>query len=168
MKITRLMLMVIAAAAGTSAQATADGGSPPDVLILSQRWSEETFLPGWDSSPSSSLPPGATDAGQIIRETSSREPTKLFLYRIKFRNTGARDMLAINWDYVFIDAGTSEEASRHQFQVTERVRPGGAKTLTGASATAPAKVVSAAALEKDRRRPFIERVVINCVAYSDG
>ena len=76
MRVAGLMLMIIAAAAGTSAQTTADGGSPPDVLILSQRWSEDTFLPGWDSSPSSSLPPGTTDARQIIRETSSREPDR--------------------------------------------------------------------------------------------
>ena len=168
MKITGLMLIILAAAASTSAQAMAEGGLPPDILILSQKWSEDTFLPGWDRSPSSSLPPGTTDPRQIIDETSSRQPTKIFLYRIKVRNTGTRDVLAISWDYVFIDAGTNEEASRHQFLVTAKVRPGGAKTLTGASASAPSKVVSVAALGKERLHPFSERVVINCIAYSDG
>ena len=168
MKITGLILMIIAAAAGTSAQATADVGLPPDILLLSQKWSENSFLPGWDRSPSSSLPPGTTDPREIIRETSDRQPTKLFLYKIKVRNTGTRGVLAINWDYVFIDVGTDREASRHQFLVTAKVRPGGEKTLTGASASGPPKVVSVGALEKDRRRPFIERVVINCIAYSDG
>jgi hypothetical protein len=181
MRVTGLILMIIAAAAGTSAQTTADGGLPPDVLILTQKWSGTTFLPDWDRSPysslkrgtpdpqqNSSLTPGTTDPRQISRETSSREPTKLFLYRIKVRNTGTRDVLAISWDYVFIDAGTNEESARHQFLVTEKVRPSGEKTLTGVSASAPSKVVSAGALEKDGRRPFIERVVINCLAYSDG
>jgi hypothetical protein len=168
MKVTGLILVSIAAAVGTPAQATADGGPPPDVLVLSQEWSETAFLPDWDRAPNSSLPPGTTDPAQIIRETSSLRPAKLFQYTIKVRNTGTRDVLAIHWDYVFIDAGTNGEASRHQFLVTEKVRPGGEKTLTGASASAPSKVVSAGALGKDGRRPFIERVVINCIAYSDG
>ena len=168
MRVTGLLLVVIAAAAGAFAQTTADGGLPPDLLILSRKWSRATFLPGWDRSPFSSITRGTTDPRQIIPETISREPTKLFRYQLKVRNNGARDVLAINWDYVFIDAGTNREAGRHQFLVTIKVRPGAEKTLTGVSASGPSKVVSAGALEKDERRPFIERVVINCIAYSDG
>ena len=83
-------------------------------------------------------------------------------------NTGSRTIKLVDWDYVFLDPGTSEVVARHQFTSEETIKPGKSKEVSVLYLTPPVKTVSAGMLTKKEPMPFTEQVVIARIEFSDG
>ena len=175
MKCLGICLLILAAVAATPPQEQASDQAPPGLIIVKQTWGKETSLRDWDSSPYSAAPrrgarPGRVGQRPLDPDSISNQrwpvPAEYYVYKARVKNTGGTEIQAVRWEYVFVDAGTQEEVGRHQFYSTDKIRPGKEVTLVGASASAPAKVVSAEALSKDAQAPFVGRVIVKCIAYS--
>jgi hypothetical protein len=91
-----------------------------------------------------------------------------YVYRVKLRNDGKKAISAVDWEYQFLDPDTGQELAHHRFETLGGVKPGKSRTLESASVAPPAKVVSAGALGRGGKAKYKERVVVRCVAYSDG
>lgn len=111
---------------------------------------------------------GASDQADAKPASGGRGGGDDYVYRLRVRNDGARRVESVDWEYLFFDAETKKEVGRHRFVSQRRAKPGETFTLDATSAAPPARVVSAAVLDRKRARPFAERVVVRCVAYSDG
>lgn len=191
-----LLTSAAASSAQNGVQNASSETAPTDVLILRKSWHNDFRLRGLEDSGFSAsnrkLEAGAPTQQQkaaTIRSASSpplRGPgtskspidaptakskswhaAEQYIYRLKIKNTGAKKITALEWEYIFTDPVTGEELDSHRFQSFARIKPDGSSTLEGASAAPPTKIVTVEGLEKDARHPFEERVVIRCIAYSD-
>jgi len=95
-------------------------------------------------------------------------PRDGYRYKVSLKNTGAKTIKVIDWDYVFLDPETKNEIARHQFTSEEKIHPGKNKQLEVFILSPPTKTVSAKALDKKERTFFDERVEVARIEYSDG
>ena len=105
---------------------------------------------------------------QIIKARPPNPPRYAFSYRLSIRNTGAKAIREIDWDYVFFDAATGQELGRREFTAVEKIAPGKSKELTFLVPTPPANRISAHSLGKNERDGLREEVVLLRVLYVDG
>lgn len=91
-----------------------------------------------------------------------------YTYQVQIKNAGEATIEAVDWEYLFVDGLTGGEMARHRFQSFRRAKPGKSLTLSGTSAAPPTRVVSAATAQSGKSNLFEERIVVRCVAYSDG
>jgi hypothetical protein len=101
---------------------------------------------------------GAQTAGSTAGE---------YAYNLRVRNEATRRVEAVEWEYIFFDPETGKGLGRHRFRNFRRAKPGETFTLTSVSAAPPTRVVSAASYGR-KGKPYVERVVVRCVVYSDG
>ena len=106
---------------------------------------------------------------QVIKAQQQPPPPRYaFLYKATFRNDGAKAVLEIDWDYVFLDATTHEVLGRREFTGVEKIAPGKAKELAFFVRTPPTQKISAQSLDKRERDGLSEQVVVVRVLYEDG
>jgi hypothetical protein len=108
------------------------------------------------------------DAAISARLRRKAPPGYAYRYKVSVKNTGAKTIKAIDWDYIFFEPNTQNEIGRHQFTSEEKIRPGKNGTLEMFIASPPTMIISAEALSKAKARPFDERVVLIRIEYSDG
>lgn len=89
-----------------------------------------------------------------------------FAYRIKVKNTSAKIVEIVFWEYQFQETGNPSVLARRQFLCGVSIRPDKDKELDGFSLSGPSDVVSVDALADKSR--FKENVLINRIEYSDG
>jgi len=94
------------------------------------------------------------------------EPRDGFAYRIKVKNSAAKVVEIIFWEYQFTEAENAKTLARRQFLCGVSLRPDKEKDLEGFSLSGPSDVVSVSALADKSR--FKENAVINRIEYSDG
>ena len=94
------------------------------------------------------------------------EPRDGFAYRIKVKNTAAKVVEIVFWEYQFNEPETPNVVARRQFLCGVSIRPDKEKELEGFSLSGPSDVVSVGALADKSR--FKENVLINRIEYSDG
>lgn len=110
-----------------------------------------------------------TDAAIIQAERQKKGPPRYtFLYRTSLKNTSAKTIREVDWDYIFRDALTGEELGRRQFTSVETIGPGKSKELSFMLSTPPTQRISVFALDKKEKLGFGEQVVIVRIQYSDG
>jgi hypothetical protein len=132
--------------------------NPPNVQILSQKWSRIAIVQDSDEPDFNVIPaPSRTPAPNQPR---TLKVTRYF-YEAKVRNIGDKIIRAMRWDYVFTDPDTREEIDRRRFYSTVTIQPNHEKRLEGYTRSAPLSLVSA----QDRVN---ERVIIECITLSDG
>ena len=90
-----------------------------------------------------------------------------YVYEVKVENTGTKEILQIDWQYVFHEPGTQRETSRRQFTSSTIISPGQKKKLVGRSGLPPA-VVSVKQSGKKLRDQYSERIEIDRIKYADG
>lgn len=90
-----------------------------------------------------------------------------YVYEIKVSNTGAKEILEIDWQYVFLEPDTLREVSRRRFTSKANIRSGQKKKLVGRSGLPPA-VVSAKQSDKKLQDQYSERIEIDRIKYADG
>lgn len=108
------------------------------------------------------------DDANIERMRQKAPPRYVFMYKASVKNTGAKTIKTIDWDYVFYEPGTEHEVERRQFTSDEKIAPGKTKGLEVLVSTPPTRTVSVYALGKDEQRSVQGRVVIVRVEYADG
>jgi hypothetical protein len=164
MKILNILLIALAAATCAYAQTSSNGQSQQGILILKYNWDE------YRRPRSLNLFPQASTANDSLSIPNSHVPDMVteYAYKLTIKNVGAKTIEAVGWDYVFVDPITHKEMARHHFWNKEKIEPGDKSSLTGISISAPGKVVTVSALERDARNPYAEQIVISCIRYTDG
>jgi hypothetical protein len=84
------------------------------------------------------------------------------------KNTSAKAITEIDWDYIFFDEGTGDELDRREFTSVENIGPGKQKELSFTLLTPPTRRISVHSLDKKERSGIVGRVVIVRVKYADG
>ena len=105
---------------------------------------------------------------QVIKARPPKAPRYAFTYKLSVRNTGAKAIREIDWDYVFFDAATGQELDRREFTGVEKIAPGKNKELVFLVGTPPTNRISVHALGKGERTGLREEVVVVRVLYEDG
>jgi len=109
------------------------------------------------------------DAAIVANENQNSPPPRYyFMYRASMKNLSTKQIKEIDWDYIFLDAGTGEELGRRQFTSVQNIGPGKQKDLTFTLPTPPTRRVSVYALDKKERLGLTEKVIIVRVTYADG
>ena len=109
------------------------------------------------------------DAAIVANENQNSPPPRYyFMYRASRKNLSTKQIKEIDWDYIFLDAGTGEELGRRQFTSVQNIGPGKQKDLTFTLPTPPTRRVSVYALDKKERLGLTEKVIIVQVTYADG
>ncbi|HEX8282341.1 MAG TPA: hypothetical protein VF588_03260 [Pyrinomonadaceae bacterium] len=111
---------------------------------------------------------GRRDEITAARPSGPKGRKEEYTYEVQIKNAGEATIEAVDWEYLFLDGLTGGEMARHRFQSFRRAKPGKSLRLSGTSAAPPTRVVNAAAARGGRGNLFDERVVVRCVAYSDG
>ena len=110
-----------------------------------------------------------TDAAIVASENQNSAPPRYyFMYRASMKNLSTKQIKEIDWDYIFLDAGTGEELDRRQFTSVQNIGPGKQKELTFNLSTPPTRRVSVYALDKKERLALTEKVIIVRITYADG
>lgn len=108
------------------------------------------------------------DSANIERIRAQGPARYGFLYKTSLRNTGAKAVREVDWDYVFTDAATGEEVGRRQFTSVAKIAPGKSRELSFTVPMPPTRKISAQALDRKEREGLHERVVLVRVLYEDG
>jgi hypothetical protein len=191
------LVFVLLVPAATSFGQESRGPSAPNIEILKLRWEKQIQLPrnfdpsvistgGTFSDPASrsslstvapvdatraatSAQSAAAGANNTFPATPGRLPI-FYVYSLKIRNTSAKLIEGIAWDYLFIDPNSNTELGKHQFLSYEKIPANKSATLKSQLRSPPMRVIRAADSEKrahGSRPKFIERAVIQCVLYAD-
>lgn len=107
-------------------------------------------------------------ADEIIKSRPSKPARYAFSYKLSVRNTGAKTIKEIDWDYVFLDAATGQELDRREFTGVEKIGPGKTKELAFLAPTPPTQTISVHALGKNEREGLREAIVVVRILYTDG
>lgn len=105
---------------------------------------------------------------QVLKARAPKPPRYAFSYSLSVKNTGAKTIKEIDWDYVFFDAVTGAELGRREFTAVEKIVTGKRKQLTFLITSPPTQSISVHALDKKERNGLTEQVVIMRVLYEDG
>jgi len=139
----------------------------------------ETPIPIPTKKIASNIPVGSTPMGTPIGDEpagnrnlpAQSDPgvsSVHYLYEAKIENTGVKTIRSIVWEYSLFDLDTDVAVGRHRFTSTVSIRAGKTAKLVGRSKTPPARVVQATKSSKETRERYSERVIIDCIEYSDG
>ena len=99
---------------------------------------------------------------------SSKPPRFGYRYKVSIRNGGPKAVKSVDWDYVFLDPETQAEVERHQFTSDEKIGPGKEKELSVFNLSPPTRTISARASGRKDSPPFVERIILVRVEYTDG
>jgi hypothetical protein len=91
-----------------------------------------------------------------------------FRYKLSVKNTGAKTIKTIDWDYLFFDAATGEKVGHQQFTNDEKINPGKEKSLEVFVPTPPARVISVQALNQKENERLFGKVILMRIVYADG
>jgi hypothetical protein len=100
---------------------------------------------------------------------SSVRPEEIFVYKVKVQNMSMKTTKALFWEYQIIESASPENVTRREFFCATQIKSNDGKDLEVYSGAPPAaKVISAKTLGGESRKPFVEKVIINRIEYSDG
>ena len=99
---------------------------------------------------------------------NTERPRDGYRYGVQIRNTGAKLIKLVDWDYIFLDPNTLKEVARHQFTSDDTIKPGKSKEISVFYLHPPVKTVSIKMLSKKNMANFKEQVVLMRIQYSDG
>lgn len=93
----------------------------------------------------------------------------VYIYSMRVKNVGQKQIDGVAWDYVFVDAVTSKEVGRHQFLSFETLESEKTTTFTSQLRSPPTRLVQTANTNNpSKERPrYIGKAIIQCVLYAD-
>jgi len=101
-------------------------------------------------------------------ETEPQGLSVIYIYEVKFHNSGMKRIRTITWDWVFSEPGTEQELGRVQFVRKVTISPGKSRNVLVHSATPPTDTIDARKAGKKLRDQYTDQVVIKSVGYADG
>lgn len=108
------------------------------------------------------------DEANLALKREKNPPKYYFIYKTKIKNNHTSAITRIDWDYVFYERGTDNEAGRQQFTSDEQIGPGKTKELTVTITSPPTHTVSVTSLNLEEHDRFSEKIVLVRVQYADG
>ena len=108
------------------------------------------------------------DAANLEKKRQQKPSDYYFIYKTKFKNSAASAIVEIDWDHVFYERGTEDEAGRQEFTSTEQIGPGKTRELVVTLTSPPTHTVSVTSLNLEERERFTEKVFVIRVKYADG
>jgi hypothetical protein len=190
MKILLAGLWLFLFAICTAAQVSS---APPDVTVLQNKWRVDVYNPELHKDPlapsksrqqeesdqqgdtaasENRVRQGGTALPPVVRqsapETGSSRLTVTYLYEIKVRNTGQKQIRLLTWEYVFFEPGTKQEVGRRHFISRVSLGPGATRQLVVRSRSSPTGTIDATKAGKKERDQYSEQVVILSIGYTDG
>jgi len=193
MKTLSLMLLLFLLVDASSAQNSSTLSNPPDVAVLEKNWRLEIRDPALDddpfranddhdstvraqrendrmnairikkgSNPEPYVPP-AWPIGIILQA-----PSSTYIYSVKIRNTGAKTIRVLVWEYMFIEPDTQKEVGNHRYTSKVNIHPSKCGNVVERSVSPPNMIIDAGNVGKKLREQLSERVVIHRIEYADG
>jgi hypothetical protein len=101
-------------------------------------------------------------------ESPKSRPVDGYAYRVRVRNSGAKTVEVVFWEYQFVESADPKNVTRRQFLCGAQIKPDKERELQAFSLSAPSGVISAGSLADKAASPFQETAVINRVEYADG
>jgi hypothetical protein len=107
---------------------------------------------------------------KAVREARSPKSVEVegFAYKVKVRNTAAKVVEVLFWEYQFEEAADPSNLARRQFLCGVQIKAGKDKELLAWSASGPNGAISIDSLANRAESPYRERVVVNRIEYADG
>lgn len=99
---------------------------------------------------------------------SNSKPVDGFAYRVKVKNTSAKVIEVVFWEYQFKETADPTTVARRQFLCGVNIKPDKEKELQAFSVSGPSDVISVGSLVKKTGKLFDEGIVINRIEYADG
>jgi len=183
-----LMLFLLAVCAAAQPSSV-----PPDVTVLENKWRIDVYNPALDKDPLSPNKQRQLEEAQqksvaranenrvrqgepvlppVVRQpTPEGKPGKLsltYVYEIKVRNSGRKEIRLLVWEYVFSEPGTTVEVGRLQFISKISIKPGATRHIVRRSSTAPTETFDASKAGKKPRDQYSTQILIRNVGYADG
>ena len=124
-----LTWLLLAGLVIVSGAQTLDGNdAAPDVSILSFGWKYAGYQRAETVKGNESI--SSSDTSTAVK--MSRKTIYVFKYtaRAALKNTGAKTIKTVSWDYIFTDAKDQKELKRYRLQSKQQVLPGETQTLT--------------------------------------
>ncbi len=153
-----LTLVLLAALAAVCAARAFDRDAPaPDVTVLSFEWK----YVGYDRAET--LKHNESGANDVPAHKIARGTVYVFKYtaRATLKNTGAKAIKAVSWEYVFTDEKERKELKRYKLHSKQQILPGETQTLAVGLGLDPKDKTSHIATGK-------QSVEITKLEYSDG
>jgi hypothetical protein len=107
---------------------------------------------------------------QPTAENGNRKLSLAYVYEMKVRNTGPKEIRLLIWEYVFFEPGTTDEVGRRRFVSHVSIKPGATKQIVLSSPKSPigAAMVNASKAGKKASEMYSEQVLIRNIGYADG
>lgn len=124
-----LTLFLLAALAAVCGARAFDRDAPaPDVAVLSFEWK----YAGYDRAETVKDNESSASADPSTTYKITRGTLYVFKYTAKatMKNTGAKAIKSVSWDYVFTDEKERKELKRYRFQSKQQILPGETQALT--------------------------------------
>lgn len=166
---------------------------PPGITIVKKDWYKKFTRPTFDESPFDPIEVVQQSSGNpaTFRKENDRrvrrgipasktpssikpsvqgntESANIYIYKLKIKNNGDKQIKSLVWDYVFYEIGTSNEVGRIQFKNNINVESGKTKDLAISTNIPPSKTINVKATGEKLRNQYSDRVIIQAIEYSDG
>ncbi len=191
MNVLCFVFVLCLSASFSKAQIPSDQSAKPDVIVLQKKWREEYHNAALEEDQfkiqkereqeeraridlekqnkiknQQGMPPTLPPAPKL----SKREHgvSVAYLYEVKFKNTAAKEIRTLTWEYVFFDPGTNREVGRRRFVSKASIGPGKTKTVVERSSSPPTGAIDAAKASKKSQDRYSEQVMIQSISYADG
>jgi hypothetical protein len=196
MKTLKLALLVVLLAGSAAAQVPSSTSGAPDVSVIKISWRKVGWNPKLNGIPSATNPDGAlrmaVNTARINEYNSARDsganprppvllsvpsvpdspppmrPWTGFIYEFTVKNTGAKIIRHLIFEYAFTDPGTQQTVGRRQYKSKVKIRPGMTANVVVRSSLPPIGTINATQTGQDSQDQSPEQMVIERIKYADG
>jgi len=188
---TSSLLATLLLAIVVTAQQVPDQSDPKNLVVVDHTWRKEYVVPAVDSNP---LRPNEDLIRQtraekaVIRQRDYELPNQtteipmplpagrpvppaareIYVYKITVKNSGAKRIKAVDWEFQFLNPETQEVMGTKQIISKVKLAPGKTQVIKAHRPEPPTHIVSAGQLDKKLQDQFKEKVIIHRIEYTDG
>src|SRR5215468_5340974 len=162
MKVLFTLLPLLFLAFSCSAQAPDATAAAPGLTVIKNQWHQFFRNPSLERDPneevtesqvgdrvrreieqpndprrSGGMPTAELPQLKTKTESTSKDNPLSYVYELKLRNDGSKDISAVTWEYVFTTLDTGKEVGRRRFESKERISAGKTRNLVARSAIPP-------------------------------
>lgn len=192
MKIFGTMFFLLLSSIAFSGQTVISSADALKVEVIQQKWRVEVRNPALDEDPFIAVNErnlaerarreNMRDNDIRLRQGKTAEPervrvrpegklpnsaTTTYVYELKVKNAGQKEIRTVTWDYIFLEPETKKEVGRRRFISDVKIEPGKTKNLVVRTTIPPTETINAMKADKAREL-YVEQTIIYMVVYADG
>ena len=196
MKTLKLALLMILLTGSADAQVSSSTSGAPDVTVLKISWRRvepgnpklnEAGIISADSAARMAVNTARINSANSARESGANTPPPAllhipatpdsppavrpwvgFIYEFTVKNTGARIIRQVVFEYSFTDPRTQKTVGRRQYKSNVKIRPGMTANLVVRTSLRPIGTIDATQAGQNQQDQSPEQVVIQKIKYADG